>query len=343
MQSDLPSRVPLICLACRKQEGSDWNLHTLEVARVARADGDDILDGALRCVDPACGKEYPILDGIAVVHPDPAALLERELAGLFDPALAPEALALLARDVPDDKPLTRQLEVLSIYLDGHWADHAYPTPNGVPHPAGPELLARVRTSVEHAPVRRAVELGSSVGRWTHILAGGAELTVALDQSLGALRRARRILAGQTLAYARRSIGRYYTTARISAPPVTTPVLFVCGDAHDPPFAPASFDRVVALNLLDIVPNPARVLDVAAALCRPGADLHVASPYAWTTGHVDEGKRVGARDPAIGVANHLRGAGLVVEDEADFPWRLRRDDRATVVYLTHYLRARRPGL
>jgi hypothetical protein len=112
---------------------------------------------------------------------------------------------------------------------------------------------------------------------------------------------------------------------------------------DPPLVPQSFERVVALNVLDAVPSPPQVIAVADGLCAPGGELILASPYAWQSGIVADEHRFGGADPA----DHLRrrladGDGLearyTIEDEAELPWTLRRDARSAVVYRVHWLRA-----
>jgi hypothetical protein len=97
--------------------------------------------------------------------------------------------------------------------------------------------------------------------------------------------------------------------------------------------------VAALNLLDAVHAPDTLLTVARALTRPGGELLLASPYAWQSGHVGEGHRLGTHDPGAEVVRRLTAAGCAVEDEADVDWTLRRDDRSTVAYRTHWLRFR----
>src|SRR5438034_67443 len=71
-------------------------------------------------------------------------------------------------------------------------------------------------------VERALELGCSVGRGLFELAGGADLVVGVDHGFGALRRARHILSGGELRYARRVAGRHYREATIAAPPAAAP-------------------------------------------------------------------------------------------------------------------------
>lgn len=55
---------------------------------------------------------------------------------------------------------------------------------------------------------------------------------------------------------------------------------VVGDAANPPFLAHAFDAVLALNLLDSVPDPRTVLGQADALLRPGGTLVLACPFAW---------------------------------------------------------------
>ena len=115
---------------------------------------------------------------------------------------------------------------------------------------------------------------------------------------------------------------------------------------DPPLVPRSFDRVVALNVLDAVPSPPQIVAVADGLCAPGGELILASPYAWQSGIVADEHRFGGADPAgaICVAGSSTAMALearyIIEDEAELPWTLRRDARSAVVYRVHWLRARK---
>jgi hypothetical protein len=98
-------------------------------------------------------------------------------------------------------------------------------------------------------------------------------------------------------------------------------------------------------MLDSVRQPRQLLSVVDALCAPGGELLLASPYAWQSSVVDEGERIGGPDPGAAlVAILTSGDGLggryEIADEADLPWTLRRDARSSVTYRIHYVRARR---
>ena len=328
-----PDHVP-VCPGCRTLTGDRLDVRTVE------RQGD-----LLVC---ECGRRYPIVDGVPIVLADPTAYLRDEIATVVERDLDPAVAALLSAGGPDDAPYPRLLEHLSIYLDAHWGDRATPPPDGPGAGlAAPAVLERIAARAAH-PVTLAVELGCSTGRVVAELARGAEHVVGLDLHHGALRRARRLLAGEPVAYARRITGRRYATATITAGDRATAadrVTFLCGDALDPPLVPGCFDRVVALNLIDSVARPRGLLSVLDGLCAPGGELILTSPYSWMSSVMADDERLGGDDPAAAVTAILRdGTGLraryTVEDEADLPWTLRRDARSAATYRIHYVRARR---
>jgi SAM-dependent methyltransferase/uncharacterized protein YbaR (Trm112 family) len=217
-----------------------------------------------------------------------------------------------------------------------------------PTSAGPRAVPTTGTTAPAPTVARAVELGCGPGRGLYELARHADLVVGVDLQLAALRRARRLFRGQPVAYARRAAGRHYRAATLTAPPpAPASIALICSDALDPPLVPGGFDRVVALNVVDAVPNPGRLIEVVDGLCAPGGEVVLASPYAWQSGIVAEEHRLGDDDPAAAVRRRFsEGDGLesryLVTDEADVDWGLRRDARAASVYRVHWLRVRKPG-
>ncbi|MGN6111178.1 MAG: class I SAM-dependent methyltransferase, partial [Kofleriaceae bacterium] len=246
---------PLVCPGCRTRTGD-----RLDVCALERA-------GEL-LVCP-CGRRYPIVDGVPIILRDPADFLRAEIATIVEQDLPPEVAAALIEPGPDDAPYARLLEHLSIYLDAHWGDRATPAPapEGAARFGAAALVDRVAERANH-PVRLAVELGCSVGRFVAELARGAEHVIGLDLQFGAVRRARRLLGGERLAYNRRVAGRHYLTAGVDPGDRAIPAgrwTPICGDALDPPLVPGVFERVVALNLLDSVSQPSQLLSVVDGL------------------------------------------------------------------------------
>jgi len=333
----------LVCPGCRTRTDDRIDVQTLEPGGTGAALGDLLI-----C---ACGRRYPVVDGVPIVMADPSGYLRAEMATVVERDLAPDVVALLIADGPDDAPYPRLAEHLSIYLDAHWGDRATPPPDGpgagfALHAIADKIAARAADRVG-----AAVELGCSTGRIVAELAAGADRVAGLDLHFGAVRRARRLLDGERVAYPRRMIGRRYAAAEVAAGARAVPAnrrLLVCGDALDPPFVPGAFDRVVALNLLDSVASPTQLLAVLDGLCAPGGELILSSPYAWQSSVMADAERlggVGAADPALDLVALLEaGTGLSaryhIADQAELPWTLRRDARSCASYLVHYVRARK---
>jgi uncharacterized protein YbaR (Trm112 family) len=311
----------LICPGCRTLSGDRLDVRTLE--RVGEI---------LVC---ECGRRYPIVDGVPIVLADPSSYLRAEIATVVERDLAPEVAALLAADGPDDAPYPRMLEHLSIYLDAHWGDRANP-------PAGFALAPFLEKIAALPRVGLAVELGCSVGRVLAELP--AERAIGIDMHAGAVRRARRLLGGDQLAYPRRQIGRHYTAATTTGKHATGRTL-VCSDVLDPPLLPDVFDRVVALNMLDSVAHPRQLLSVIDGLCAPRGEIILSSPYQWQSSVMADHERLGDADPAAALIARLTDgtdlrARYSIEEESEISWTLRRDARSTVTYRTHLVRARK---
>jgi SAM-dependent methyltransferase/uncharacterized protein YbaR (Trm112 family) len=327
----------LVCPGCRARTAERLDLRTLEPR-----------GAVLVC---ACGRRYPVIDGVPLVMADPSGYLRAEAATVVERDLPAEVIELLVAGGPDDASYPRLVEHLSIYMDAHWGDRAEPPPDG-PGSSGDGLGVRAVADkiAERAGnrVELAVELGCSTGRIVAELARGADHVCGLDLSFGAVRRARRMLDGERVEYPRRMIGRSYRAAVAAAGDRAVPAerrLLVCGDALDPPLVPGVFGRVVALNLLDAVASPRQLLSVLDGLCEPGGEIIVSSPYAWQSSVMTDHERIGGEDPAAELAALLRdGTGLGgryrIEDEAELPWTLRRDARSAATYSIHYLRARK---
>ena len=325
---NLLSAFPVVCPVCRKSDDDGLHLHTVE------PEGP----GHLLCV--GCGFAFPLIDGIPLLAKDLGGLVRSNGLALLDGAVSASVAATLALAGDDDDAWQKMLEGLSTWGLSHWGDVAEP-----------RAVFGFREFFDHLtrramhPVENAVELGCGFGRGLAALSLGAERVVGVDISVAALKRARRLLAGEAQELPVRVAGRHYDVARLSPQDRCENVLLLAADALDPPLPPGIFERVVSLNLLDTIPRPRALLGVMDGLCAPGGELIVASPFCWQTGIVDEGERIGDRDPADALMGLLEsGTGLsgpyTIEESFDLHWTLRRDARQDLGYSVHWIRARK---
>jgi SAM-dependent methyltransferase len=83
--------------------------------------------------------------------------------------------------------------------------------------------------------------------------------------------------------------------------VQIPMMF--GDVNSLPFADQSIDLVVALEVLEHVPAPARALAELARVCRGSAILSVPREPIWRVGNMARGRYLGALGNTPGHVNH----------------------------------------
>jgi SAM-dependent methyltransferase/uncharacterized protein YbaR (Trm112 family) len=332
--------------------------HPLAIAHVAEETDGDVVGGTLQCTLPACRHEFPIVDGIPVIVPNLAAFLsERATEILLRADLDPVVESLVGDALGQGSWFDIARQTLSTYGWDGWADQ---DPLEIVADDGPRpgtvrrCLARLLDAVPAGVVRRALDLGCAAGRSSWDLAEHhpEALVLGVDINLALLRLARGALSG-TVSYPRRRIGIVYDQ-RIF------PVPSGCGDRIDfwacdalaPPFAAGAADLAVALNLLDCVAEPARLLAQLVASVRPGGRILLATPYDWSTratpietwigGHSQRADHAGAAEPFLLtlLTEHAHPSSIagvrILAETAAWPWQTRLHDRASVAYRCHLL-------
>ncbi len=338
--------------------------HALDIAYVGAERDDDVLAGILLCCNPACRHEYPIVDGIPVIVPNLAQFLAaRGVELLLRDNLDPTLESLVGDAVGPGTWFDALRQTVSTYAWDGWADlDPQEAPSTTPRPgAARRCLDRLREIAGgHAAATRILDLGCGAGRTSFDLAARHpdSLVLGIDIGLALLRLARNA-AGGRVSYARRRVGLVYDRRDFAVSPTgAARVDFWACDALALPFAGGSADLVFALNLLDCVASPQRLLSGMADLLRPGGLLLLATPYdwaahatppaAWIGGHSQRAPDAGAGEPFLRAllregahAQSVAGLRLLGEDTG-WPWQTRLHERSTVQYRSHLLALQREG-
>jgi SAM-dependent methyltransferase/uncharacterized protein YbaR (Trm112 family) len=323
--------------------------------RTAERDADEVVEGALRC--GTCGTLFPILSGVAILHPQPEDYLGRFYPSVIRDldrhgSLSPEARAWLTKRFSRD---TRREEYgadfrFSQQFEAPWdvACAITPDPSRTYGPfadwlrtmkgQGPyDILADWAGEL---PTERhfALDAGCGGGGLVARIATRFASAFGIDLSLLAI-----LLARRTVLHRPEAERSYMLRTRIDQElerPLSVRQAqnaeFFVADATALPFPTGLFDTVCSTNIIDIVGIDGP-LDSAVRVLRPKGMLLLTDPFYFHTGQAPEG------DPVKAIRGHLRRRGLQIEADRDaVPWAWATYERHWRVYFSYCVAARKPA-
>lgn len=303
--------------------------------------------GILACGPGGCRARFPVIDGVPVLVPDLRHYLTE--AGVYLLArddLTPAVADLLGAVMPPSAWFDAARHHLSGYVRDHWGA-CDPTDQADPAPGQAWALVEAGLSGVTDISGPVIELGAAAGGVTRALAERfATRVLGLDLSAPLVRFATRALRGGRLRYPLRLAGTAYEEREIVVPPPArgTPTIWLA-DAQVPPVAGGQAGLVVALNLLDCVADPTRLLRSAAELLRPGGYLLIATPCDWNLAATPADGWIGARfraaaAPDLGQWAEAEADVRLVSKIAGLAWNVRVHSRAVMRYEVAVLLLRR---
>jgi uncharacterized protein YbaR (Trm112 family) len=348
MHPSTPETLPLLCPRCHNRALPPQSRHQnpLKLTRASRHSAEgEVLDGILTC--RGCSSLFPIVDGIPILFADMKGFMT--WASVFEGEPAPEVTSLLLSYGPDTSAEVLRYDGIAMYVDAAWGDRATPQPDVIAGPpnAGAQIGERLLSRAE-SPVERALELGVGMGRGLAELSRGAKLVVGVDITLGYLRVAKRLLAGEAVVYQRRMNGNCFEPATVQVGEWTCKdAVLICADALNPPLVPGTFGRIASTNLVDKVSSPIDLMAAMDELAEPGGEVIVTTPLQWNSSSTPEVNWLGTLDSGAAITHRYRnGVGLsgpyTIEECVDLPWSLRYNSRHVSIYNNYYLRARKPS-
>jgi len=344
-----------LCPVCRARGAESG----LGLAGIYREEGEHVVEGALRCTDPGCLSEFPILDGIPLLLPNLRAYVASSIGPIqARDDLAAETESLLGDCCGPGSPFDVTRQHLSTYAWDHWADlDPDEVPDEVPGDSPGSVVRVLKRALELAgdlPAGPILDLGCATGRTSFALAAqGVTRCQVLGVDLGfpMIRLASAALRQGQVRYPRRRVGVVYDRREFPVQLAGAEAVDFWGaDATALPFRDGTFATIVALNVLDCVGSPYDLLAALPRLLVPGGKALLTCPYdwspgatpveAWIGGHSQRGPAAGASEPALRALltaeahpAAIPGLRIVAEDEA-VPWRVRLHDRSAVEYRVH---------
>lgn len=321
--------------------------------RTAPDDPDELLEAALRC--GTCGREFPILSGVAVLTPDPDAYLRRYRDAVARDIGRHGDWSEGARNWFNQR--TRKEKVQEDYGADFRYSQQFEDPWSVaramvdePDSTYGEFAAWLRAIQGQNPYdvlanwarervterRFLLDAGCGGGGLVARASAGYQAAFGVDLSFLAILLARRAVLHRPerersyLLPVRRGV----EVERPLSIPAAPNAEFVVGDCAAVPFPASLFDAVSSCNVIDIA-GIERPLAEAARVLRTGGALVLADPFFWRDGEAPEG------DPRAAVRQALEKCRLRVETERDgVPWAWATYDRHWRVYFSYCLAARK---
>jgi SAM-dependent methyltransferase/uncharacterized protein YbaR (Trm112 family) len=364
MHEALFSKIELVCPSCRKMTPEGLKVSNLQIVETIQTEGEFILYGFLKCENPDCNIKYPIIDGVPCIINPNEQYWWSDLASNIDNLDAPDQIKKFVSLLLNEKPVNTNPHehttkkhlssyddqaLLGCFLDNHygefepgyepeytWADY---------RPYWNSVIAAAKPKGENG-YDMSIDLGCSVGRYTFELARMSSLAVGLDIRFRSVVTAARVQRQGRVIYNRRQRPLLFEEVKTDFEPLEN-VLFIAGNAIEPPFLKESFDLVAGLNLLDNVKLPRIVIGQMNALLRAGGILLLGSPYDWRLDICEitewlESERMDAtgtvRSILEGKVLPEYGLDYTIESEMDIIWPIKNHDRYWSIYNVNLIRA-----
>ena len=347
-----------LCPVCNTQHD---NTEYLQICNVIREEKSDIIEGTLRCPNPACGSVYPIIDGIPILVADLTQYLHQHAHEiLWRQDLSHRLQSELGDALGPGVVYDTNRHYLSAYVDGHYrdCDAAVKDDGATNAPLKGLLDAILRQSASVDGDGVQIDLGCSVGRSTFELAAAypSDLMLGVDLNFTMLRFARSLFTGEPAYYPRKRVGVVYDSHQIHYPigaKATNVDFWVC-DASALPLKSGTATRALSLNVLDCVPSPTMHLSEILRILKPEAEAFLATPFdwsapvtpmnAWLGGHSEtnewHGESSAILEETLRRLRNETGEGLTIQAKNDLPWEVRIHERNRAVYQSMLLQLRK---
>jgi SAM-dependent methyltransferase len=336
----------------------------------------EILKGTLQC--QSCHAQFPILAGVAIVVGDVASYILQHVKGISKLVSEDEIPIEVREDFIDAKSeieaehIEEDLEadrVVSLYVMNHYlrvgSQKELPAWARPDQGSGSRLIEKlIRENWDRGPfsqivrwcdefktrgvVRSVIEIGSGVGGLYPAIRNDIQTYLGVDSSFASVAIARHLALGAP--YPRKiQIPGDLLQGAVSREIVLNAVQsngsdadFVVGEMESLPVARGDWDLTIALNAIDMMPEPAILPELQYELLKKGGLAIQSCPYIW---HEQVARELRAalpkevKDSAQAVEWLYEKAGFEIEDRVEhLPWLFFKHLRQLEIYSVHIFKA-----
>lgn len=330
-----------VCPRCLHSDGTEA---PLKLAAAYDTRQGMVWQGMVHCGNSDCWMEFPIIDGVPVLVPDPKSFLQNARHQiLLREDLDTDLTSLITDALGQGSEFETTQQHLGLYASTHYAD-LVPGAEGTAQI--PAILDAGWSAMEPAAEGPAIDIGTSVGRgaW-EVAARRAGPVLGADLNFAMLRMAQTMMLEGRVSFPLRRIGMVYdaTEAELSDALASDRVDFWALDALALPFRAGQFAAATAVNVIDCISGPTNMIAEAARVLASGARALFTTPYDWSAtvtdpvgwmgGHSQRGATGGDAEPVLTATLANYGLNPVAEAH-DVPWHLRVHARSVMQYALH---------
>ena len=307
-----------------------------------------IWHGTIHSTNSNDWQEYPIIDGIPLLVPDPKTYLTNSKHHvLLRDDLPADVESMIGDALGPGADFDTTRHHLSLYAGTHFADW---TQDGGAAQV-PTILNAGWGSLPQIE-GPAIDLGTSVGRGAWELAARrVGPVVGVDLNFSMLRLGQQLLLEGSATFPRRRIGLVFDPVEVTLPEamVSDRVDLWAMDCMALPFRPGQFGMATALNLVDCIPGPTDMIVETARVLAEGAGALFTTPYDWSPAATDPVGWMGGhsqRGPTKGDGEAILTATLdnygltPLAESHDIPWALTVHARSVMHYALHMVACQR---